>query len=332
LTEALRRLAASLRVGRVAVLKGGWSRERPISLKTGAAVEASLRRLKIPFHSIDVRRDVASRLKKLRPDLCIIALHGAFGEDGEVQKILDRLGVAYTGSGAASSALAMDKIASKKKFVAARVPTPAWAIVRKVDLRRKKNAALAPALRMLARGPVFVKPFDQGSAIGVSRVDDPRKLRPAVDACVRMSDAALVESFVEGRELTVGILGRQILPVIEIVPEHAFYDFHSKYARGGSRHLVPAKIGAAATRRVRTAAMRAYRALGCAAYGRVDVMLDGRGRPWVLEVNTIPGMTATSLLPDAARAVGIRFDELVLKIIQYSLETRRGARLKTKGR
>lgn len=314
---------AWLRKRRVAVLKGGWSRERAISLKTGAAVEAAFSRLGVRVAAVDVKRDVLGKLAALKPDLCFIALHGAFGEDGRIQSALEILGIPYTGSGPAASAMAMDKVVSKRLFLQDGVPTPAWTTVSAGDFGRNAEASLAGARALLRKGAVFVKPHDQGSAIGVSRVGNAAALKGAVMACLRMSDVALVESFVPGRELTVGILGPDALPVIEIVPEHAFYDFHSKYARGGSRHIVPAPISAASARHVQDAARAAYAAVGCSAYGRVDVMLDRASRPWVLEVNTIPGMTATSLLPDAARAAGIDFDELVLKIIQYSLESRR---------
>lgn len=306
---------------RVAVLKGGWSRERSVSLRTGAAVESALRRVGVSALGIDVRRDIFTRLSRTPIDLAFIALHGTFGEDGRIQAGLEVLKIPYTGSGPTASALAMDKASSKRLFEAARVPTPAWTLVEK----SQASDGRARAEKLLRSGPVFVKPFDQGSAIGASRADTPRALKRAIEASFRLSSCAIVERFIAGRELTVGILGPKTLPVIEIVPEHAFYDYHSKYAQGGSRHLVPAPIGAEATRRARAVALAAHRAIGCTAYGRVDVLMDKRGAMWVLEANTIPGMTATSLLPDAARAAGIGFEELVLKIIQFSLESRRSA-------
>ena len=319
-----RAILRKLKGKRVAVLKGGWSRERSVSLRTGAAVEAALRRVGIAVISIDVDRNVLGRLSRLRPDLAFVALHGAFGEDGRVQSGLEILGIPYTGSGPTASALAMDKAASKRLFEDAGVSTPEWALVDRSD----REAGLAHAARLLRSGPVFVKPHDQGSAIGASRADSRAALARAVDGCFRLSSSALVERFIAGRELTVGILGPSALPVVEIVPEHAFYDYHSKYAKGGSRHLVPAPIGAAATRRAQKLSLKAYRSLGCSAYGRVDVLMDNRGGMSVLEVNTIPGMTSTSLLPDAARAAGISFEELVLKIIQFSFDSRpAGARL-----
>lgn len=322
LSAAARATLRTLKGKRVAVLKGGWSRERAVSLRTGAAVEAALRKLGIAVVPIDVDRNVLVRLSRLRPDLAFIALHGAFGEDGRIQSGLEIVGIPYTGSGPTASALAMDKAASKRIFENAAIPTPEWALVERAD----RASGLARADQLRRRGPVFVKPYDQGSAIGASRADSRAALARAVDACLKISSCALVERFIEGRELTVGVLGPEALPVVEIVPEHAFYDYHSKYAKGGSRHLVPALIGAVATKRAQKLALAAYRSLGCSAYGRVDVLMDPRGRQWILEVNTIPGMTATSLLPDAARAAGLSFEELVLKIIQYSTNSRRVGR------
>jgi D-alanine-D-alanine ligase len=167
--------------------------------------------------------------------------------------------------------------------------------------------------------PVFVKPADQGSAIGVGSAKNATELTASLKACFKISERALVEQLIEGRELTVGILGDKALPVVEIKPSHEFYDFHSKYAPGGSVHVTPAALTKAQTKRVQNAAVRAFKALGCAVYGRDDVMLNRAGMPFVLEVNTIPGMTATSLLPDAARAAGIDFEQLVLEIARLSL-------------
>lgn len=305
-----------LKSHRVAVLKGGWSRERPISLKSGQAVERAFRRLGVRAISIDVKTNIMDVLKKKRVQFAFISLHGAFGEDGGVQAVLDVMKIPYNGSGPLASALAMDKNLSKVLFAKAGVPIPEGISV-------SKNDSLADATRLAARGPVFVKPFDQGSAIGASRVDKPAQLKKALAACFRVSSAALVEKFVPGREFTVGVLDGKALPVVEIIPKHAFYDFHSKYAAGGSRHVTPAPISAALTKRAQTLSLRAFKALGCSGYGRVDLLMKKTGQMVVLEVNTIPGMTDTSLLPDAARAIGISFDELVLKICAAALRSGR---------
>ena len=314
-----------LKSQRVAVLKGGWSRERPISLKTGAAVEASFRRLGVPVGTIDVKRDVLDQLRRHRVSFAFLALHGAFGEDGRIQSALELLGIGYTGCGPVPSALAMDKVASKRHFAAARVPTPDWILGTRADFEKSPSGLITKVDRWRRGRTVFVKPYDQGSAIGVNRVARRSELANALRACFRISSGALVERFIGGRELTVGIVGDQALPVIEIVPAHSFYDFHSKYAKGGSRHLVPAPLTGRVTRQVQEASRAAFRAIGGEVYGRVDVILDRSGRPWVLEVNTIPGMTATSLLPDAARSAGLSFDELVLRIVDESRRARPSA-------
>ncbi len=305
-----------LRRHRVAVLKGGWSRERPISLKTGLAVEQAFTRLRVRVQSIDVGRNITNQLRKQRVQFAFIALHGAFGEDGGIQTLLESLKIPYTGSGPLASSIAMDKILSKKIFVESGVPTAPWKTL-------SNRESVADVRKWLRKGSVFVKPFDQGSAIGASRVNQTSELPRALRECFRVSKIALVEKFVAGRELTVGILGRTALPVVEILPKHAFYDFHSKYARGGSQHLVPAPLTRLQTKTAQSLALRAFEALGCTVYGRVDLLMSKTGQMFVLEVNTIPGMTATSLLPDAARAAGTSFDQLVLKICDLSLEPRK---------
>ena len=183
-----------------------------------------------------------------------------------------------------------------------------------------KKSDINKIARAITSYPVFVKPADQGSAIGVGSAKNSNALIKALKASFKISDRALIEQMIDGRELTVGILGDKALPVVEIKPAHAFYDFHSKYAPGGSVHVTPAPLTKSQTKKIQSISLRAFKALGCAVYGRVDVMLTKSGRPLVLEVNTIPGMTATSLLPDAARAVGINFDQLVLSIARLSLE------------
>lgn len=298
-----------LKSHRVAVLKGGWSRERPISLKTGAAVECAFRRLGVRPVSIDVTPRIDVVLAKKKIQFCFIALHGTFGEDGGIQSILELMKIPYTGSGPLTSGIAMNKDLSKKLFQQAGVPTP-----KSLLLEKSRRAD-----RVSMRFPLFVKPNDQGSAIGASRAQNKMELKRALETCFKVSDHALIEEFIAGRELTVGILGDRLLPIIEIVPEHAFYDFHSKYAPGGSRHLVPARVVSAVAALVRRLSRRAFDALACDVYGRVDLIVTPKNKVYVLEVNTVPGMTATSLLPDAARAVGISFDQLVLKICELSL-------------
>jgi D-alanine-D-alanine ligase len=316
------KLIGWLKNKRVAVLKGGWSRERSISLKTGAAIEAAFRRMKIPVISIDVKKNIAAELKRRRVDLGFIALHGAFGEDGEIQRLLASKKILFTGSPAFGSAVAMDKNLSKRIFVDAGVPTPAWMFVRKSEWKKNPAKVRTTIEKFLRGGPLFIKPHDQGSAIGAARVESVKQIEPALRACWKISSGAMIERFVKGRELTVGVLGNKALPVVEILPKHAFYDFHSKYAKGGSRHVAPARLPRNVARNVQRVAVKVFKNLSCAVYGRVDVLLDEKNRPFVLEANTIPGMTATSLLPDAARANGMSFDDLVLAIVDLSLTQR----------
>lgn len=312
-----------LKKHRVAVLKGGWSKERPISLKTGEAVESSLKNLGVRFSSLDVQPNIAEVLKKKKIQFCFICLHGPFGEDGRIQSLLDILRIPYTGSGAVASSLAMNKEISKVLFRESGVLTAPWVVIPKSQFEENPKAAMAPAQRLLSKTPVFIKPVDQGSAIGISKVTKKKDLFRALRSCFRTSEGALVEQFVPGRELTVGILGQQALPVVEILPVHSFYDYHSKYAKGGSRHIAPARIFPKAKKQVQKAALKAFAALGCTVVGRVDFIMRKNGQMMALEVNTIPGMTTVSLLPDAAKAAKISFDDLVCKIAMHSLENGR---------
>jgi D-alanine-D-alanine ligase len=311
-----------LKSHRVAVLKGGWSRERPISLKTGAAVEESLNRLGIPFRSIDVTPNILNQLKSKNIKFCFLALHGSFGEDGGIQSCLDFLKIPYTGCGALSSALAMNKVLSKQLFKKNSVPTPDWLTVSRKEFKKNKGGVLKRIRSFMSNSSIFVKPSDQGSAIGASRVNKSQQISKALTDCFRVSQEALIEKFIEGRELTIGVLGAKTLPVIEIVPTHNFYDFHSKYAPGGSQHLVPAPLKKQQEHQARKYALKAFQSLGCSVYGRVDILLTKKNQMYVLEVNTIPGMTKTSLLPEAAKIAGFDFDNLVLQIVDLSLQER----------
>ncbi len=313
-----------LKSRRVAVLRGGWSSERTISLKTGEAVLQSFRRLGVKPADIDVRPNVAQVLNKKKIQFCFNALHGPFGEDGRIQGLLDVLRIPYTGSDALASAVAMDKHLSKEIFVRAGVATPAGVTVLKSDFASKPAETYKKLHLLISKGPLFVKPIDQGSAIGVSRISKKSELTPALKKCFRLSKGALVERLIIGKELTVGILGKMPLPVTEIIAKHDFYDFYSKYSQGGSRHITPAPISKGAARRAQILALRAFQALGCTVYGRVDIMMKSEKEMFVLEINTIPGMTGTSLMPEAAAKAGIGFDDLVLKIVELSLKARGG--------
>ncbi|MBL0360228.1 MAG: D-alanine--D-alanine ligase [Elusimicrobia bacterium] len=296
-----------LRRRRLAVLAGGWSAERPIALKSGRAVAAALRRWALPHVFIDVSPNIDRDLRRHRVNLAFLTTHGSFGEDGRLQGLLDLRGVAYTGSGVRASALAMHKPTAKTIFENAGLAVPPG---RAVDAR-----ALPADPARGVPGPWVVKPASQGSAVGVELVDRASDLARAVRRVARWEREVLIERRVTGTEVTVGVLGETALPVVEIIPRHAFYDYHSKYAPGGSRHVVPARIPAASARAAQAAAVAAHRALGCRHVSRVDFIVDRRGRPWLLEVNTLPGLTDVSLLPDATRAAGLDFDGLVLRLL-----------------
>jgi len=290
---------------RIAVLMGGTSAERSISLKTGKAVLASLKRQGLTARGIDAQADLPQQLKRHRINFAFIALHGPGGEDGVVQGLLEWLKIPYTGSGILASALAMDKVASKRAFESAGLPTAAWRCISKADAMTRSPLRL----------PVAVKPPDQGSAIGISIVRSPREWSGALKTGFRYGPTVLVESFLKGPEITIGMLGDEALPIVEIVAQAgAFYDFKSKYAPGGSRHILPARISAAHARQSRQMAIKACQILGIRGAARVDLIVDHQLGPCLLEVNTIPGMTETSLLPEAARAAGYHFDALVRRI------------------
>jgi D-alanine-D-alanine ligase len=310
---------------RVAVLAGGISAERGISLLSGAEVLAGFKSLGWPCAGFDMVADgkppkdgargfrkvavsrLAAALKAWKPGVAFLALHGTGGEDGWVQGLLDLAGLPYTGSGCKASAVAMDKVMSKQLFEKAGIPTPAWSV-----------APSDPRRAVKAPGPLIVKPAEQGSAVGVSLVRDAPAFRRALKAASGFGPV-LVERFIPGRELTVGVLGSQALPVVEIVPKNEFYDWESKYAPGGSRHLCPAPLPAAVAARAQALSLAAHRALGCRGYSRADLRLDPKGGLWMLEVNTLPGMTRVSLMPDAAKAAGMGFEDLLKAMVKESL-------------
>ncbi len=303
---------------RVAVLMGGTSAEREVSLHTGEQVAEALRSGGHEVTAIDTAEEgFIGRITDGGFDSAFICLHGRGGEDGTIQGLLELLGVAYVGSGVLASALAMDKVMSKHFFSISEIPTPEYVVVHAGEPLDVEGIVRAVGPRAV------VKPANEGSAIGVSIVHEPGELRAAIAEAFRYDGVVLIERFVAGVEVTVGVLGNRdivALPTLEIVPEHEFYDYESKYVPGMSRHIIPARVSEAAAEECQRVALAAHRALGCRGMSRTDTIVGEDGVVWVLEVNTIPGMTATSLLPDAAAAAGIAFPELCERLVRLSLE------------
>ncbi|HET9869719.1 MAG TPA: D-alanine--D-alanine ligase [bacterium] len=304
---------------RVGVLMGGWSTERAVSLVSGGMVAEGLRAAGFTPVPLDLRaadrreRKLAARLKAARLDAAFIALHGGWGENGGAQELLGRLRIPYTGSGPLACGLAMQKACAKLVFEANRIPTAPWqALERKADNgRRGREVSLAP--------PLVVKPADGGSAIGVSILRDRRGLDAALALAFKTSRWVLVEKFIAGMEVTAGVLEGKALPLIEIVPKNDFYDYDAKYTPGRSTHILPARLSARTAKKVRALALAAGKALGCRDFYRVDVIVPKKGDPQVLEVNTVPGMTATSLFPEAAAKAGTPFPKLLKRLVALAL-------------
>lgn len=301
----------------VAVLKGGRSAEREISLVTGRQVEEGLAAAGFPVVSVDTGEpDFIDRIKESGADIAFICLHGRYGEDGTVQGLLELIAVPYVGCGVLASALAMDKAMSKAVFDAKGIPTPPHVCVRKGEQVDLSAAAAAVGEKSV------VKPVREGSAIGVTIVESAEEIPGALEKAFEFDDDVLIEKFVEGVEVTVGVLGTttpEALPTLEIVPVNTFYDFDSKYVPGMSEHIIPARVGDEANEECKRIAIDAHRALGCRGMSRVDLIVSPDGGIYVLEVNTIPGMTPTSLLPDAARAAGIDFPDLCSRLVMEAL-------------
>lgn len=292
---------------RVAVLMGGPSAEREVSLKSGRMVCEALAPTGMTVLPVEVQGTEFTLPAAV--DVVFIAMHGTFGEDGQLQQILEDKGIPYTGSDAGASARAFDKALAKECFAASGVPTPEYAVL---------NGSLDGFEEL--RWPLVVKPSRQGSSVGISIVRDRVALQRAVEAAHQFDTHVLVEEFVRGRELTVGILGQRPLPVIEISTDHAFFDYAAKYTAGAAREEVPAPLDAMMTARAQLFALRAHECLGCRDFSRVDLMLNEEaGQLFVLEVNTIPGMTPTSLLPKAAQAAGMNMTDLCSRMIEMAL-------------
>lgn len=305
---------------RVALLAGGTSGEREISLASGEGAGEALRSAGFTVENFDpALKDDLKKLIDGDYDVAFLCLHGKGGEDGRLQGFLETIGLPYTGPGVWSSATAMNKAKSKLFYLQAGIPTAPFEYLERGAIF--DAAAIAESMN----GQCVVKPATEGSALGIYIVEGPEEIATAIDAVHEIDDLVVIEKFIEGTEVTVAVLGNedaQALPVIEIVPRGEFYDFDSKYAPGGSQHICPARLDEETTAYVKELAEKAHRALECTGVSRSDFILDAAGTPWILETNTIPGMTATSLLPDAGRAAGIEFPELCTRLIESALATR----------
>jgi D-alanine-D-alanine ligase len=308
---------------RVAVLKGGRSLERQVSLRSGARVEDALHRLGHEVLPIDVGADLVDRLEELRPDVAFVALHGRGGEDGTVQELLELVGVPYTASGPSACSRCMDKLVAKHELRAAGLPTPDFYAFSQAAFEELGAAKALPALEQRLDFPIVVKPAAQGSALGIKFARTAADVPAAIVAAFSYDTRVLLERYVEGRDLAVSVLdgpdGPEALPVVEAVPnEEDFYDFEARYEIGRTTFTCPAEVGAETTARAQELALAAYAALGCEGFARIDLMLDASGELTLLEINAIPGLTDTSLLPLAAEAAGISFDELIERILELA--------------
>ncbi len=296
--------------GKVAVLLGGRSAEREVSLKSGAMVLRALQSRGVDAHAFDPQqRDLAALIAQ-RFDRVFIALHGRYGEDGTIQGALELLGIPYTGSGVLASALAMDKWRAKLVWQAAGIPTPRY------ELLTAASDMQAVAARLGL--PLMVKPANEGSSIGMSKVRASAGLEEAYALAANYDSVVLAEQFVEGIELTAAVLGGEALPLIRLETPREFYDYEAKYMASDTRYIIPCGLALDAEKAVQRQVLAAFGALGCRGWGRVDLMLDAAGKPWFVEVNTSPGMTDHSLVPMAARHAGLSFEDLALRILELA--------------
>jgi D-alanine-D-alanine ligase len=314
-------------MGRVAVLKGGRSLERQVSLKSGARVEDALERLGHDVVAIDVGADLVERLDAAAPEVAFVALHGRDGEDGTIQELLDVMGIAYTGSGVSACIRTADKVLAKHAMQDRGVPTPDFFAFNETAFRELGAARALPAIEERLQFPIVVKPAGQGSALGIKFARTPADVPAALVAAFSYDRKVLLERYVSGRDLAVSVIdepgGPRALPIVEAVPEQEdFYDFEARYEIGRTRFVCPAELEPAVAARASELALEVYSLLGCAGFARIDLMLDSAtDELYVLEGNIVPGLTETSLLPQAADEAGIGFDALIDRILGWATRT-----------
>lgn len=305
---------------KIAVLYGGVSGEREVSLSTGKGVMEALKKNGHEVIGIDFNPERLEEIKALKVDLVFIGLHGKFGEDGCIQGLLEMLDIPYVGSGVLASSLAMDKAKAKQVFSLYGIPTANS----QVFTNYEATDQIVNQIKKEWKPPFVIKPNREGSTLGLTIIHQLEEVEEAVSHAFLSDSAILVEDYVKGRELTVPVLGNmnseEALPVIEIIPKNELYDYESKYAPGGSEHIVPAQLNEKTTKLIQEYAVKAHQALGCSTYSRVDFLLNENNEPIILEVNTLPGMTPTSLFPDAAKAIGISYEEMIEKFVNLTIK------------
>lgn len=300
-------------LGKVAVLLGGVSAEREISLQSGQAVLASLIECGVDAFGVDIHENVIQQLGAIECDRAFIALHGVGGEDGKIQAILECMGIPYTGSDVASSALALNKIRTKLVWMGANLPTPKFEVLNKETNFSAVLAALG--------GRCFIKPASEGSSLGMRRVNSDEEMKSAFEYAVQFDDEIIAEQTISGREFTVSILNGKALPSIELRAKNDFYDFDAKYISDETEYVCPGNIASKAEQEIQKLALDAFNILGCSGWGRVDFMQSESGQFYLLEANTVPGMTSHSLVPMAAKVVGLSFGELLTEILVSTLDS-----------
>lgn len=315
--DALQQRINPNQFGKVAVLMGGWSSERAVSLRSGQAVLDALLRCGVDAQGVDVERDsIVQQLLATQFDRVFIALHGPGGEDGKMQAMLEIMQIPYTGSGVLASALAMDKLRTKMLLEAAGLPTPNYMVL-------DDNTDLEYVAATLGL-PLMVKPALEGSSIGMTKVREPEQMLAAYDKAAQFSGAVIAERWISGAEYTVAILQDEALPVIKLETPNEFYDYEAKYQSSTTRYLCPCGLSQEEEGQLQRLALAAFQAVGAQGWGRVDILCSEDGKPWIIELNTVPGMTDHSLVPMAAKARNISFDELVYRILLQTLDVDNG--------
>ncbi|MGJ9456841.1 D-alanine--D-alanine ligase [Oceanobacillus sp. CF4.6] len=307
---------------KIAVLYGGVSGEREVSLSSGKGIINALTDKGHEVIGIDFNPEHLEEIINLNVDLVFIGLHGKYGEDGRIQGLLDMLHIPYVGSGVLASALAMDKAKAKQVFMMNKIPLAKSEVYGISSATSTEN--IVNKINNEFKPPFVIKPNKEGSTLGLTIVTDTNQVGEALKNAAASDDTILVEDFIKGRELTVAVMGgkgeEEALPIIEIIPKNGFYDYESKYAPGGSEHIVPALIDEETTRKIQSYAILAHQSLGCETYSRVDFILAEDNLPVILEVNTLPGMTPTSLFPDAANSIGIKYDDMIEKFVSLTVQ------------